>query len=230
MKITSLLILVIVLSVFFFIQGWIVIQKFAIPEELASTEAILSGVSIEVGTPVSGLIENVLVQEGDSVKKEQTLFTIAPQSADQPEGKEVFTVRAEREGIITDIAAIPGTFAQSSQQLARIVDTSSEAITIYAKLHVPPTKLGYLPDIYPSLSATVQASYLNNNKPIAATVESVELEYDAQNQTIGVSLRLHQVPAELENFPVGLPLDVRVQLAHKRPLQQFIQTIRQASR
>ena len=171
MKITSLLILVIVLSVFLFIQGWIVIQKFGMPEELASTESILSGVSIEVGTPVSGLIENVLVQEGDSVKKGQTLFTIAPQSADQPEGGDVFTVRAEREGIITDIAAIPGTFAQASQQLARIIDTSSEAITIYTKLHVPPTKLVYLPDIYPSLPATVRASYLNNNELIAATVE-----------------------------------------------------------
>jgi multidrug resistance efflux pump len=222
MKISSFFILLAVIATFATVQGWIVVRKFGVPPTLATSEAVLMGATSNVATPVSGLIEHVAVSEGQSVTIGQKIATIIVQSAADPSGETEMDITAQRNGTITDVSAVGGSFTHAGDRLATIVDSSTEALHVRAKLPVEPDQLQ---TIRPVLKATIEAHYLNNGQPLQAIVEAVDPVYNAQSRTIGLKLRLLNPPETIANYPLGIPVQAKVQLGTKSVLENIMHEV-----
>lgn len=218
MKFSSFIILILVILVFGLVQGWIVLRKFGAPPQVTSEEATLMGVTTTVATPASGLMQEVAVTEGQHVSAGQKLFTLLIQSAADPTSETSLTINAQRAGIITNLMAASGTFINSNQQLATIVDNNPDVVHVEARLSVAPNKVAM---IRPVLNASIEADYLNNGHAIPAIVEAVDPMYDAKSRTIGIRLRLLQPPTELSHLPLGLPVTAHVYLSQDTMIENF---------
>lgn len=204
MKRSSRIILVIIFLIFAVIQGWVLYAKFG-PASFQTEQATLMGDTMMVGTPVSGIVRSVNVTEGQRVEKGQPLFMIFQQSPLDPDGGVPITIVAQHAGTVYGISAIPDSFVQASQLLARIVDTSPAGLYVQATLTVSPEEFSL---VTTGQHATVQASFLNNNKSIAAVVTTVGL-YDAVRRTVDVRLRMLTPPTNPDmDTIIGLPVNV----------------------
>lgn len=222
MKLSSLIIIVLVVFVFVFVQGWVVLRKFDMPQEVKATEAVITGRVVEVTSPSSGVIQEIRVTESQKVEEGALLFMIEPYYHSEPVDEKLVEVVARRSGVITDIRVEEGSFVQASGTLSNIVDVNPENLHVKAKIAVEPDKLSY---IKPVLNALVWAEYLNNGQPMEAVVDSIDPVYDAKEQTIDVKLRLVSLPDELDSLPLGVPVDVSIQVETDSPLRKFFQRV-----
>ena len=227
MKFSSFLIVILVLCVFIAVQGWIVSQKFLLPKRLEAAQAVIVGSTVEVGTPVSGLVTEVGVAEDQQVSQGQTLFAIVPQSPSDPQGGAPVLIAAQRKGVITDMVVTAGAYVRTSDKLARIVDNSIDAITIEASFPIDPADLGRVSATVPAI---VRAPYINSNRPLAAVVSSVDPEYDAKTGTIDVRLRLLEFPEADMQLTVGAPVQVTIDIENVNAVRTFVQKLSNDSR
>ena len=204
MKFSSLLILVVVVGLFFVIQGWAVEHKSLAAQRIQTQQAILTGKVAEIRSPVSGIVMEVGVQEGQRISDGQQMISILSRSPSNPEQEIIATISAPQSGVVSDLSTIRGTFVQSNERLLRIVDSSPDALTIKAKL----------PD------------YLNGGQPLEAVITSVSPEYDAASRTIDVRLRFLQAPSDLASLTIGVPVHVRIEgESQVTPFQNFIRYV-----
>ena len=223
MKFSSLLILVVVVGLFFVIQGWAVDHKYLAAQRIQTQQAILTGKVAEIRSPVSGIVMEVGVQEGQRISDGQQMISILSRSPSNPEQEIIATISAPQSGVVSDLSTIRGTFVQSNERLLRIVDSSPDALTIKAKLPVSPQDLRR---VKPLLKASVQADYLNGGQPLEAVITSVSPEYDAASRTIDVRLRFLQAPSDLASLTIGVPVHVRIEgESQVTPFQNFIRYV-----
>lgn len=225
MKLSSLLTLLAVLTLFVVFQGYIVLQRYWDPRAIVAEEAMIMGTTIKVGTPVSGIVQDVLVYENQWVERGQPIAKILPQSPVQPEGGAIHAITASRAGVITSIAIEEGSFIRSDETIAKIFDGDFEELYVRAYLSIPPEDVAV---IRPMQRATVQANYLNNGQSLQGIVSSVDPRYDAKNQIIGVNLRFTEYPMAMELPYEGVPVLAKVQVEDQSALQRFIARMRDA--
>ena len=200
-----------VVIVFAVIQGWVLTKIFIAPRVFIADEAVMMGDSIDVRTPIQGMIKSVAVQENEQVMTDQTLFVISRVTSDpdtQEMREDAVPILAIGPGIITTIRVKSGVFVQGAQQLATIIDNSPSALYVRAKIPVEPADV---PRIVPRMSAKVRANFLFDGAPVDAMVTTVEPQYDAKIQMLTVRLRLFRYPDGIESLPQGLPVEAWVQ-------------------
>ena len=210
MKRSSIINLAIVAIVFVAVQGWVIKAKFY-HFTLKTSHAYITGRSVAVGTAVSGIIKSVNVTEGKYVEKGQPLFLISRQSPQEPNGEEPVAIVAQQSGTVYNIEANVNTFVQASQVLAHIVDSSPEALSVFATLSLTPEQFAA---IAPSQQATVQGSLFNNGEPITSVITSVSL-YDGSTGTVELRLRMLEQPS-IPNISAILKLPVEVTLLDEK--------------
>lgn len=211
MKFSSIITIGAVLIVFVAIQSWVLARTFIAPRVFTAFEASITGETVEVRTPIQGMIRNILVQENQHVDEDQTLFTVTRIVTDPATlawRYDDLPILAVHSGIITKMDARTGLFVQADQKLATIVDNSPETMRIRAILDVDADDAHR---IRPGMSASVQAGFLNDDDPIGATVMSVNPVYDAYAKRLTVELRLLRYPEGIEAMPLGLPVEAWVQ-------------------
>ena len=205
MKRSSVINFCIVLTLFGIIQGWVLYSQFIKPASIKTTQAYLTGQSVAVGTPVSGIIKSVNVTEGKHVEKGQPLFLISQQAPLESSGETPIAVVAQQSGTVYNIEVTANSFVQASQILAHIVDTDPKGLFVEATLSVTPEQFS---SITPSRLATVQGALLNNGDPVPSVITSVDL-YDGSKHTVDVRLRL-LADASVPNVETILKLPVEV--------------------
>lgn len=207
MKRRGLLSFSIVLTVFLMIQGWLVYKQFIRVPAMKTDHAFLTGQSVTVGTPVSGIVKSVNVTEGKHVEKGQPLFLISQQSPMEPNGDKPIAVVAQQAGTVYDVQVTANSFVQASQVLAHIVDSSPEGLYVEASMALQPEQLA---ELSPSRYATVQAALLNNGNPMSAVITSVGI-YDGSTGTVDLRLRLVNSAVVLNGETIlKLPVEVTI--------------------
>jgi hypothetical protein len=225
MKLSSFFILILIILTFLTIQGWVVVRKFGGPEQLVVEDAILTGPIITVSSPVSGLVTEVNVRDGQPIAQGQKLFVIEPYpAAEEGSTSRSHEIIAQRSGVFTDTRAAEGSFIHFNEKLGSIVDKNIDTLRVTGQVSIAPERLALVRTV---LLSTVQAEYLNGGQPMEAMVDAVDPSYNAANQTIGVKLRLTAVPAELHGLPLGLPVVATIQLGTITPLGGFVQDLQQ---
>lgn len=222
MRLRSILIVLGVLAVFVGVQWWVVQAKYLRPKHIQAHRAVLQGVTLDVGAPVSGVISDVSVTEDQRVSQGQTLFVIAPQFGGSGGGAPV-PITAQRSGIITDIVVTQGGFISASERMARIIDNSPEAVRIQAALDVRPGDLAF---IRAAQKALVSAPFLDDGRPLEAVITSVDPEYDADHQSLDVRLRLLEYPEGGAALALGAPVDVDIPIENRNRLRTAVDAIR----
>jgi multidrug resistance efflux pump len=210
MKKTSFLFLGLVIVLFLILQGWFLSAMFLQARTFTSVQAVISGESTEVRSPLVGFVKNIMVADQERVLENQQLFTVTQLVSDpitQQMHEEDYPVLALQSGIVTDLSVKKGEYVQVNELLATLVDNSPDSLYVQAKLHVPPK---YVTNIKKLLSAKVTADYLYGGKPMEAMISSVDPVYDAQGETIDVRLKLFQYPDNIDSLPLGLPATVTV--------------------
>ena len=157
----------IVLVLFGALQSWVMYAKFFQPVAHESTQAYLTGQTVTVGTPVSGIVQSVNVTEGQSVEKGQPLFLISQKSPLESNGERPVAVVAQQAGTIYNIEVVSNSFVQASQILAYIVDNRPQALYVQATLSLSPEEFS---SIVPSRRATVQGPEINDGKPVPSVI------------------------------------------------------------
>lgn len=216
MKFSSIITVGLVLIAFVAIQGWVLARTFIAPRVFTAIEAGIDGETIEVRTPIQGMIRNVLVRENQRVEEDQTLFTVTRIVTDPATlawRHDDLQVLAVQPGVITGLRAKTGLFVQADQKLATVIDNAPESMRIRAVLHVTADEAHR---IRPGMAAGVEAGFLNDGDEIDAIVESVDPVYDPGAERLTVALRLLRSPTGLETLPLGLPVEAWVRL-ERRP-------------
>jgi multidrug efflux pump subunit AcrA (membrane-fusion protein) len=216
MRLSSFFFLGLILVAFGAIQGWVLVQRFVAPEVFTTQEAVLEGILVEVRTPTQGTVRQVWVQEDERVEQGKELFTLfrtVRDPATQEDREEEFTVTAVRAGVVTDIQAVEGTFAQSDQKLAHLVDNAPDVLHVRARLSVLPADV---PKIQPLMRGTVEAGFVNGGNPMDAVISSIDPVYDADTETLEVRMRFVDPGEELQRLAVGLP--VKASVVIERPV------------
>lgn len=211
MKFSSILTIGVVLVAFVAIQGWVLSRTFIAPRVFTAFEATIAGETVEVRTPIQGMIRNVLVQENQHVEENQPLFTVTRIITDPTTlawRHDDLPILAVQPGIISSIDARTGLFVQADQKLGMIVDNSPETIRVRAVLDVDEEDA---PRIRPGLVAGVRAKFLNGGDSLDALVASVSPLYDAYAHKLTVELRLLRYPDDIEAMPLGLPVEAWVE-------------------
>lgn len=207
MKRSSVIILIVIFVVFAATQGAVIYGKLRSSASVTATSAFVTGETLMVGTPVSGIVRAVYVTEGQRVDKGQPLFMVYQQSPLDPHGGTPMIIVAQRAGNVYGITAVVDSFVQASQILGRIVDTGPGGLYVQATLSVSP---GRLPEIVQAMPAVIRAAFLDDGKDIPAVVTSIDL-YDGVHKTVDVRLRMLTQPAFKDAATVvGLPVEVRV--------------------
>ncbi len=217
MKLSSFFFLTLILLAFVGIQGWVLVQKFVAPQVFTATHAVLEGATVEVRTPFQGTVRRVNVQENEHVEQGQELFVVARTVTDpvtQEQHDEETMVLAVRAGVLTNVTAVEGSFVQSDQKLADLIDNSDEVLHVRAQLSVLPEDV---PKIQPLMHATITAGFVNGGKPLDAVVSSIDPVYDAEHETLEVRMRFLSATDELRHLALGLPVDARVILERQPP-------------
>ncbi|NOS67196.1 MAG: HlyD family efflux transporter periplasmic adaptor subunit [Candidatus Peribacteraceae bacterium] len=215
MKFSSILTAGLVLIAFVAIQSWVLARTFIAPRVFTAFEASIEGDTVDVRTPIQGMIRNVLVQENQRVQEDQVLFTITRIVTDPATlawRHDDLPILAVQPGIVTKVDARTGLFVQADQKLATIVDNSPETMRIRAVLDVDADDAHR---IRPGMAAGVTAKFLNGGDVIDALVASVDPVYDAYAKRLTVELRLLRYPEGIETMPLGLPVEAWVQQERK---------------
>lgn len=211
MKFSSILTIGIVLVAFMVIQGWVLARTFIAPRTFTAVEASIAGKTIEVRTPVQGMIQSVMVRENQRVEEDQPLFTVTRIVTDPATlawRYDDLPILAVQPGIITSLQAQEGLFVQAAQKLATIVDNTPETMHIRALLSVDADDVRR---IRPGMPAGVRASFMNGGSTIEAMVANVHPVYDAPAGEFPVDLKLLQYPDGIEALPLGLPVEAWVE-------------------
>lgn len=222
MRLKSVLIVLLVLVAFGLVEGAVIARKFWAPKRLPVIEAMFMGVTVDVGTPVTGIVEEVNVGEGQHVRKGDVLFIIRPQSPLEPAGGEPLILAAQRTGIISGEVAALGTFVRPNDRLARIVDTTVDSLYVRAVLRVSPQDVSA---IRPPLQAHIQAPYLGDGEPIPAAVSAVESLYDAEEGALAVRVQPLEFPANLPDLRIGMPVEVIVEIENRNELRTLVERV-----
>ena len=207
MRLSSLLRLGAVVTLFVLIQGWLLMHTFVSPRVFEAAEASLRGATVDIRSPASGTLQTVAVHEGQRVEEGELLFVVQRTVVDPDTmlwSSDELPVYAQQSGVVSGVFTMRGTFVNGEQKLAMIVDNSPDSLYVLAKLNVPP---GDVTRIRRLMSATVQGDFLNDGKPIDAIISTVDPLYDKDGRTLTVRLQLLRYPQEVE---AGLPLDVPV--------------------
>ncbi len=219
MKRSSSFTLAVVVILFVLIQGWVMKEKFFGAKHVESTEAMLMGEDIAVGSPVAGFIADVSAAHGQRVRLGQKLFTVVPQSPLEPYGGEPHTVFALRDGIFAHESLTVGTFVQASQIVGHVLNNNPDSLHVLATIPIKPQLLS---SITPLLTATVRSDLLNDGMPLRAIVTTVGSQYDWKKRAITVRLRLLDDPSQLPSPASGLPVTVSIALRPRAcPLSFF---------
>lgn len=221
MRLSSYAVLLLVLALFFGLQGYLLVQTYFLPITLTSTHASLMRTELDIGTPVGGTVKNVRTYENQNVEAGAILLEITVQSVDDPRGSTVYQVRAPRAGIVIDITVEPGEFVQAGSVIAKLIDSDPHAQYIEATFPLAPEDRAKLQRFE---HATVQATHLHNGQPLQALVTSVSPLYDSEKQTVDVRLRL-QEGFSLEDdtaFVVGLPVTVTLEVENTNTLKTWV--------
>ncbi len=197
MKLSAIYTVTVVLLVFLTLQGWVMKHRIWSPNAITVEEAVLLGQAADVRTPETVHVLSIEAREGDRVEAGDVLFRVR--------GRGNFNLTASQDGIVTDIATTPGSFAQANETLARIIDTSADALFIHAVLRIEPE---HVPKLKPGMVATVQADHLLDGEKLDAVITSVSPEYDAENRGVDVRLRFLDPPEGLSPLLTGLPVDL----------------------
>lgn len=200
MKLSAVYTVTVVVLVFLAVQGWVIKNRIWSPNAITVEEAVLLGQTADVRTPETVQILSIEVDEGDRVEPGDVLFRVR--------GRGNFSLTASQGGVVTDIATLPGTFAQANETLARIIDTSPDSLFIHATLRIEPEHIGKLKL---GMVATVSADHLLDGEPIDAVVTSVSPEYDAENRGVDARLRFLDPPDGLSPLLTGLPVGLEFQ-------------------
>lgn len=207
MKRSSKIILLVILLVFGAIQGWVLHRKFLLPSSVRTLQATLLGETMMVGTPVSGIVRSVHVRDGQYVERGEPLLTVLQQTPLDPHGGMPVTVVAQRAGHVYGITAIPDSFVQASEILARVIDTSADGLYVEALLSVRPEDL---PALTPGLPASVRASFLEEGRELPAAIAGIGM-YDGVKSAVSVRLRfLAPLTGKSFDTVIGLPVAVSV--------------------
>ncbi|MDO8648196.1 MAG: HlyD family efflux transporter periplasmic adaptor subunit [Candidatus Peregrinibacteria bacterium] len=222
MKLSSYAFLCGIVLLFLLFQGWILLDRFWFPKQMASNDAVLMRTILDVGTPVVGTVQKVYVLENQPVKRNAMLFEVTAQTQVDPKGVMVVPIRSPREGIVMDIGVAAGEFVQASEILAKVVDGDADAQYVTARFTVSPQERFQMK---PFLPATVIADHLNDGEPMPALVTSVSPFYDSVTRSVEVRLRLLK-PLDPDGLlSVGLPVTVEISVANENAFKDWVKRV-----
>lgn len=213
MKKSSYLSLGAVLLVFAIIEGVVLVRTLGAPRTFSALESDIQGVTLDVRSPVQGVVTHLAVQQGQRVTEGQELFTLTRLMTDrvtQEQYQEELSITALQAGMVTDLKLVLGMLVQADNKVAEIVNNSPEVLYINAKLAVNPNDV---PSIRPMMEAYVRADFLAGGRDLRAVVASVSPVYEGFGRTLDVRLRLVEQPPELKDVALGMPVQAWVREA-----------------
>lgn len=219
MKFSSFLLLLFILATFVVVQGWLLHTKLMAKRVITAQAASIESVTVEIRSPVSGLIESVNVQEGQLVRQGQLLLTILIPSPIDPTVQTTQQLTAPLDGVITDYEVLPNVYTCCGEVLMKVVDTRLAAMYIEAQLPVAPERLA---QIRPGLRATMRAGFLGEDVTVPLQVATVDPVYDGTAGTIGVTLRLPEGYQGLTSLPPGVPVAVMITTGEPGTVEHFL--------
>lgn len=160
---------------------------------------------VRLAAQVGGLIDTVLVQEGDNVAKDQIVAEVQPAGAGSRSRERV---RSSIDGTVLYRSAEPGEFASPGMPIITVGDLSKLTLTVY----VPEDRYGSirLGDVY---SVTVDSSpgqsFTGRVIQIADTASftprNTQTTDSRKNTVFAIKLEL---PADTTALKPGMPADV----------------------
>jgi multidrug resistance efflux pump len=192
----------------------IIVAGYYIYEALASNgEVTLSGTieatEIHLGTKMGGSVDTIYVDEGDQIRKDETLVEVHPSSGSSRE-----IIRAPISGVVLDRLVEPGEVVAAGASILIVTNLDDLTLTVY----VPEDRYGQINlgqkyqvtvDSFPNLTFTGVVSHIADQAEF--TPRNVQTIDSRKNTVFAIKLKLAPSGGKLKP---GMPADVHFQVSN----------------